>query len=68
MDFTFQVPPDDRNMMYENQILGLPRIRMLKVHDSSCAVEYGNTGCGGTKLERFLPKNQHKYLKEIIGF
>ena len=39
MDSTFQVPPADRNMMYENRILGLPRIRMLKVHDSSCAVE-----------------------------
>ena len=38
-DFTFQVPPDDRSMMYEIKILGLPRIRMLKVHDSSCAVE-----------------------------
>ena len=34
---------------------------------------YGNMGCssfqaGGRKLERFLPKNQHCYQKEIIEF
>ena len=29
-------------------------------------VLYGNTGCGETKLERFLPKNQYMYSKEII--
>ena len=39
IESTFQVPPADRNMMYENRILGLPRIRMLKVKDDSCAVE-----------------------------
>ena len=30
-------------------------------------VEFSN-GDGGTKLDRFLPKNQHIYSKEIIEF
>ena len=32
--------------------------------------QYGlwNFQTGGTKLERFLPENQHKYSKEIIEF
>ena len=34
-----KVPPADRNIMYENRILGLPRIRMLKVTNTSCDVE-----------------------------
>ena len=34
------------------------------------SVSYGNTGCGvfkrgGTKLERFLPKNQHTQRKSL---
>ena len=33
-----EVPPADRNVMYENRILGLPRIRMLKVGNKSCEV------------------------------
>ena len=28
--------------------------------------QYGNTGCGVTKLERFLPKNQHPQRKLLI--
>lgn len=32
------VPPADRNVMYENRILGLPRIRMLKVGNKTCDV------------------------------
>lgn len=31
-----RVPPSDRNVMYENRMLGLPRIRQLKVTNSSC--------------------------------
>ena len=31
-----KVPPSDRNVMYENRMLGLPRIRMLKVTNDSC--------------------------------
>ena len=34
-------------------------------------VNYGNTGCGvfkrgGTKLERFLPKNQHTVKSRVL--
>ena len=57
--------------------LGTPfcdiRLRTLfflsKCLDSvSLSMHYGNTGCGvfkrgGTKLERFLPKNQHTQRK-----
>ena len=39
----------------------------------TCDVRYGSTSCavfkrGGTKLERFLPKNQHRCSKKIIEF
>ena len=34
-----KVPEADRNMMYENRVLGLPRIRMLKVGNSTCKVQ-----------------------------
>ena len=34
-----KVPPSDRNIMYENRVLGLPRIRMLKVGNKSCIIE-----------------------------
>jgi polycystin 2 len=30
------VPYTDRNMMYENRMLGVPRMRMIKVTNSSC--------------------------------
>ena len=43
--------------------------RNFEKRSNSCLVwQYGLWSCqtGGTKLERFLPKNQHKYLKEII--
>ena len=33
------VPPKDRNIMYENRVLGLARIRQLKVTNSSCTIE-----------------------------
>ena len=33
-----RVPPSDRNMMYENRVLGLPRIRMLKVGNKTCDI------------------------------
>ena len=32
------VSPVDRNILYENKLLGLPRIRMLKVQNDSCDV------------------------------
>ena len=46
------------------------------VHCSDCPAKflhYGNTGCqvGGTKLEIFLPKDQHnqkKFLSEYVDF
>ena len=43
-------------------------LRMLKV----CTIHYGNTGrgdfkWGGTKLEIFLPKNQHTQRK-LLNF
>lgn len=31
-----KVPPADRNVMYENRVLGLPRMRMLKVGNKTC--------------------------------
>ena len=44
---------------------------MYSVHTEH-SVLYGNTGCGvfkrgGTKLERFLPKNQHTQRK-LLNF
>lgn len=33
-----KVPPSDRNVMYENRVLGLPRIRQIKVHNISCSI------------------------------
>ena len=33
-----KVPPSDRNVMYENRMLGLPRMRMLKVTNNSCPI------------------------------
>merc|ERR1719412_3032524 len=32
------VPPTDRNVMYENRLLGTPRIRQIRVGNSSCNV------------------------------
>ena len=45
----------------------MPNTPILKLY-----VKYGNTGCGvfkrgGTKLERFLPKNQHTQRK-LLNF
>jgi polycystin 2 len=31
-----KVPPSDRNVMYENRLLGLPRLRQLKASNNSC--------------------------------
>ena len=28
----------DRNMMYENRMLGVPRMRQIKVHETSCDI------------------------------
>ena len=33
-----RVPPSDRNIMYENRMLGLPRMRQLKVRNNSCPI------------------------------
>ncbi|TRY80381.1 hypothetical protein TCAL_04863 [Tigriopus californicus] len=33
------VPPADRNIMYENRVLGLPRLRQLKVTNDSCNIQ-----------------------------
>ena len=33
-----EVPPADRNVLYENRVLGMPRIRQLKVTNSSCNI------------------------------
>ena len=32
------VAPADRNILYENRLLGLPRLRQLRVHNESCTV------------------------------
>ena len=32
------IAPSDRNILYENRMLGLPRIRQLRVHNDSCEV------------------------------
>ena len=32
------VPPADRNVMYENRMLGQARIRQLRVHNKSCDI------------------------------
>ena len=42
-----------------NNMSARPRIVVVQVVGFSS---------GGTKLERFLPKNQHTYPKEIIKF
>ena len=46
--------------------------KLAAVMQSFMAIDYGNTGCGvfnlgGTKLERFLPKNQHTQRK-LLNF
>ena len=48
-------------------------VNFINIHEDQGGYGYGNTGCGdfkggGTKLERFLSKNQHTYSKEIIEF
>ncbi|XP_069958832.1 polycystin-2 isoform X1 [Cherax quadricarinatus] len=30
--------PDDRNILYENRLLGIPRMRQLRVQNSSCTI------------------------------
>ena len=32
------VVPSDRNILYENRMLGLPRIRQLRVRNDSCQI------------------------------
>ena len=32
------ISPSDRNVLYENRMLGLPRIRQLRVKNDSCEV------------------------------
>ena len=32
------VAPSDRNILYENRLLGLPRIRQLRVRNDTCEI------------------------------
>ena len=46
----------------------MKRNRLAELNWQCClAGHYGNTGCGGIKLERFLPKNQHTQSK-LLNF
>ena len=50
----------------------LAAMLLLDERQEVCSIYYGNTGCGvfkrgGTKLERFLPKNQHTQRK-LLNF
>ena len=41
------VVPSDRNILYENRMLGLPRIRQLRVRNDSCQIHphFQGRGC-----------------------
>lgn len=48
------VPYTDRNMMYENRMLGVPRMRMIKVTNSSC-LEHMNPDFKTAIIKCFAP-------------